>query len=172
MRYNRGEWEEWLELQIEMTTGIVTWLRSDVNNSLWIIIGLLIITGTAGCLAHTSPPEDLTGHSWRLIFYNNGSALVETNPVPPIVLTLEPDGTFSGSSGCNNYSGSYQLDGGLISIADLNVTERNCSYPERVMQMEQDYLNLLTSTTRYSIDQDELALSYYDVKKLLIFEKI
>jgi heat shock protein HslJ len=155
-----------------MTTGIVNRLRSDVSNSLCIIIILLFLTGTAGCLAHTSPPEDLTGHSWRLTFYNDGSALVETTPVPPIVLTIEPDGTFNGSSGCYNYSGSYQLDGGLISIADLEVTERNCSYPERVVIMEQDYLSLLTRTTRYSIDQDELALSYYDVRKLLIFEKI
>ena len=145
-------------------------LRSDVKNSLWIILSLLIITGTAGCLASTSPPKDLTGHSWQLTYYNNGSSLVETSPVPPIVLTLEPDGTLNGNSGCNNYSGSYQLDGGLISIRDLKVTGQNCTYPG-VMELEQDYLILLANTTRYSIDQNELTLSYYDVRKLIIFEK-
>jgi heat shock protein HslJ len=39
------------------------------------------------------------------------------------------------------------------------------------MEREQQYLLLLGNTTRYSIDRDELTLSYYDVKKLLVFRK-
>jgi heat shock protein HslJ len=77
----------------------------------------------------------------------------------------------TGNAGCNNYSGDYRLDGELITIGSLNSTEKYCLSPEGVMDLEQQYLTLLQQTTRYNIDGDELVLSYYDVKELLIFRK-
>jgi len=147
-------------------------LRLDERISVLIIIALLIVAITAGCLAQTSPPKDLTRNSWRLVSYNNGSTLIETAPEMVITITLNSDGTLNGNSGCNNYSGNFELEGELISMKNLTMTERNCPYPEYRMEMEQDYLDLLTNTTRYSVDQGELSLSYYDVRKLLIFTQI
>ncbi|MDD1706252.1 MAG: META domain-containing protein [Methanoregulaceae archaeon] len=125
----------------------------------------------AGCLAPSSPPQDLTSHSWRLAFYNDGNELAGTGPLTLITLKFAEDGRISGNAGCNDYFGDYRLEGGLISVGELGATEKYCLTPEGVMDMEQTYLLLLKNTTRYSIDQDELTLSYYDVRKLLIFRK-
>jgi heat shock protein HslJ len=135
------------------------------------ILCLVILACTAGCLAPSSPPEELTGHSWRLISYTTGNELVDTGPLTTITLKFGEDLGISGNAGCNDYFGDYKPDGGLIAIRVQGATEKYCPAPEGVMDTEQSYFLLLENTTRYSIDQDELTLSYYDVKKLLVFRK-
>ncbi|OPZ44907.1 MAG: hypothetical protein BWY93_00169 [Euryarchaeota archaeon ADurb.BinA087] len=39
------------------------------------------------------------------------------------------------------------------------------------MEMEKVYFQLLNNTTRFSLDQNTLTLSYFDEKKLLVFER-
>ena len=93
------------------------------------------------------------------------------DPLTTITLKFGDDQRIGGNAGCNDYSGEYKTDGGLVTIRVMGSTEKYCSLPSGVMDMEQHYLLLLGNTTRYSIDQDELTLSYYDVKKLLVFRK-
>jgi heat shock protein HslJ len=131
----------------------------------------LILAVTAGCLAPSSPPEKLTADSWRLTSYNKGGELAEVGPLTIITLKFGEDWRIGGNAGCNDYSGDYQLDGGLMSVRALGATEKYCLVPEGVMDREQAYFLLLNNTTRYNIDQDELTLSYYDEEKLLVFRK-
>ncbi len=139
--------------------------------TLCVILYLLILCTMAGCLAPSSPPEELTAHSWRLVSYNSGNALADIGPLPIVTLRFGEDGHISGNAGCNEYFGDYQLEGGLMSVRALGATEKYCLTPEGVMDREQTYLLLLSNTTRYHIDQDELTLSYFDEKKLLVFRK-
>lgn len=125
----------------------------------------------AGCLALSAPPDKLTRHSWGLVSYNAGDDLVETGHGMAISLNLLPGGQVAGTTGCNDYSGEYQVEGGLISIRVLSATENHCYVQEGAMEMEQTYFLLLNNTTRYFLDQDTLILSYYDERKLLVFEK-
>lgn len=125
----------------------------------------------AGCLALSTPPGELTRTSWGLVSYNTGDDLVGTGQGMAVSLNLLPDGQVAGTTGCNDYSGEYQVEGWLISIRILSATENHCYVPEGAMEMEQTYFLLLNNTTRYSIDQDTLILSYYDERKLLVFEK-
>jgi hypothetical protein len=39
------------------------------------------------------------------------------------------------------------------------------------MEREQVYLSLLQASTRFNVDGDELILSYYDQKQLLVFRR-
>lgn len=135
------------------------------------ILCLLIFALLAGCLAPSSPPEELTAHSWRLVSFNNGNELADIGPLTIITLRFGEDGRLGGNAGCNEYFGDYQLEGGLMSVRGVGATEKHCVIPEGVMDMEQTYLRLLSNTTRYHIDQDELTLSYFDEKKLLVFRK-
>lgn len=115
---------------------------------------------------------DLTGVSWVLVSYSDGKE--NLFPVPPatkITLLFGTDNRVRGNAGCNDYSGEYRLDGGLIGIGPLASTEKYCLAPEGVMDLEQQYLALLQKATRYNINGDELILSYYDVKRLLVFRK-
>jgi heat shock protein HslJ len=137
--------------------------------SLCLILCLLLLACMAGCLTPSSPPEELTGHSWRLVSYNTGNEMADAGPLTTITLKFGEDGRISGNAGCNDYFGNYTIEGGLTGIGVQKTTKKNCPARGGVMETEQRYLLLLENTTRYSIDQDELTLSYYDVKKLLVF---
>lgn len=138
---------------------------------LLVIIYMLIAVCLAGCLALLSPSHGLTGNSWRLTSYNAGNKLVATDSDSMILLEFRPDGQMSGTTGCNNYFGSYHTEGEIISFSEIGSTEKYCTFPEGIMNREQQYLLHLHNATRYSVAQDELALSYYDEKKLLVFKK-
>jgi len=138
---------------------------------LLVILYVLIAVCLAGCLAPFSPSQGLTGNSWRLTSYNTGDKLVPTGPESKILLEFRQDGVMSGTTGCNNYSGRYHTEGEIISFREIGSTEKYCTVPEGVMNSEQQYLLHLHNATRYSVAQDELTLSYYDEKKLLVFKK-
>jgi heat shock protein HslJ len=139
-----------------------------------IVIGsllLLVLILLAGC-SSTVPPEDLTEGGWVLVSYIDEKGTLES--VPPTIMataTFDRDGRFSGHAGCNDYFGTYQVDGGLITFGQLGSTETYCLTPEGIMDFEQQYLSLLSETTRYNIDGDEMTLSHYDERKLLVFRK-
>jgi heat shock protein HslJ len=152
---------------------------SDVlssENRMWgfpfyFVLFSLVFACIAGCLAPSTPPADLINGTWKLVSYNTGNELADTGSLTTITLKFGEDKRIGGNAGCNDYSGEYATDGGLVTIKVLGSTEKYCSLPAGVMDMEQHYLLLLGNTTRYSIDQGELTLSYYDVKKLLVFRK-
>jgi heat shock protein HslJ len=133
---------------------------------------LVVFVLLAGC-SSTVPPEDLTRSPWLLVSYLDE----EKGPsaVPPgsqVTLSFGDDGRLSGNAGCNDYGGTYQLDGGLLSVKDLAWTEKFCLSPPGVMDLEGKYLALLPESTRYNIDGNELTLSYYDERKLLVFRRV
>lgn len=141
--------------------------------ALILLLALFCLFSACSSIPGLRPPDsDLTGVSWVLVSYNDGkNNFVSVPPATEITLVFGKEGRLNGNAGCNNYSGDYRLDGELITIGSLNSTEKHCLSPEGVMDLEQQYLTLLQQTTRYNIDGDELVLSYYDVKKLLIFRK-
>jgi heat shock protein HslJ len=135
------------------------------------ILFSLVFACIAGCLAPSAPPADLTSGTWELVSSSTGNELADTGLFPTITLEFGEDRRIGGNAGCNDYSGEYKTDGGLMTIRIQGTTEKYCSLPSGVMNREQQYLLLLGNTTRYSIDRGELTLSYYDVKKLLVFRK-
>jgi heat shock protein HslJ len=132
----------------------------------------LTLTILPGCLisGSTTPPPELTAPEWHLVTYRGDDG----NDIPAlanITLRFNPDGTLHGSGGCNQYSAAYTVEGELITVESLASTERYCLEPEGVMDQEAEYLARLSNTTRYHVSDDYLVLSYYDVEKLLVFEK-
>jgi len=132
----------------------------------------LVLALVPGCLisGSTTPPSDLTTPDWHLVSYRGDDG----NDIPAIdnvILRLNPDGTLQGSSGCNQYTATYTVEGELITVISLAVTERYCPGPEGIMNQETEYISRLSNTTRYHISDNYLVLSYYDVEKLLVFVK-
>jgi heat shock protein HslJ len=103
-------------------------------------------------------PSPLEGTQWELTTYNNGqNAMVSVLPDTRITALFE-DGNLGGSSGCNNYSTSYEVDGDQISIGLIAGTLMMCSDPPEIMEQEQQYLAALQSSAIYKIVANQLEL--------------
>jgi len=64
----------------------------------------------------------------------------------------------SGSSGCNTYFASYEIDGDKLSISNLAWTERACISPAGVMEQEQEFLSLFAETLSFNVDDTTLTI--------------
>ena len=117
---------------------------------------------------------DLGETSWNVTLYSlDSGAMTNLWPGTEITLRFGDDGTVSGFSGCNDYSGSFEVqgaydefvegvrdenDGQAIRIGTLAVTEKACTSPSGVMDQETEYLNALQSTARWLIGRGNLLL--------------
>jgi putative lipoprotein len=66
------------------------------------------------------------------------------------------DGTVSGSTGCNRFSGPYTLEGEALEIGPLASTRMYC--PPPADQVERAYLDVLGRVAAWRFDDAELVL--------------
>ena len=117
-------------------------------------LAMVVLLSLGACGVVGSPARDpLDGTSWVLKTYGGASLIPETE----ITLTLE-EGQVHGSSGCNTYGGSYQVDGDKITMSDLFMTEMACLDPAGVMDQELEYLELLRDAQAFQADEGELVI--------------
>ena len=130
------------------------------------------LTPLSGCLisGSTTPPGDLTAPQWHLVTYRGDDGR-DIPAIGAVTLQFNPDGTLYGTGGCNQYTATYTVEGELITLRSLAFTERYCTEPSGIMDQETEFLSRLSNTTRYHVSDNYLILSYYDVEKLLVFEK-
>jgi heat shock protein HslJ len=93
----------------------------------------------------------------------------QTLPDTTITATFV-DGNVTGSSGCNRYFGSYQLNQTQIKIGPIGSTLMFCADPEGVMTQETGYHLLLLNVTSYAISDNKLTLSDSLGNPQLVFE--
>ena len=125
---------------------------------------LIIDTSNAVVLVFSTQDMSLEGKTWNLTSFNDGQNLVSL--VLDTQITAEfKEGTLSGSSGCNSYSGAFQQKEQNLSFDTFAVTMMACPQ-EDVMEQETAYLSTLTKVTRYTIDGNNLLL--FDANDLVI----
>lgn len=105
----------------------------------------------------SAAPAGLANTSWKL-------ATVEamgTSNAPlsgtEITLDFSADGQASGSASCNNYNGSYKLEGNQLTVGPLETTRKMCEDP--VMLQEQGYLTMLQTPATVNQQSDRLTLT-------------
>ena len=101
--------------------------------------------------ATTAPVTDpLAGTRWEVVNYNNGRGALVT-PLLDTRLTMEfgANGNLSGSSGCNTYTTSYQVNGSNITIGLPGGTQILCEEPEGIMEQESEFLNTISSCVHF-----------------------
>jgi heat shock protein HslJ len=99
----------------------------------------------------------LEGTPWQLVALadQNGAAIEVLSDVE--VTALFEDERVSGSDGCNNYAGSYSVDGVDLTVGpDLMGTMMACPGP--IMDQAGAYTAALTSAARYAIVDDQLRI--------------
>jgi heat shock protein HslJ len=98
----------------------------------------------------------LTGMTWALKSYADADGnMVEVLPRTEITAVFGEDGSLGGSSGCNNFNTSYEVDGSNISISEM-IAATMMACPEPVMQQETAFLANLSSAATFEISDDTL----------------
>jgi len=114
---------------------------------------------------------ELSETIWHLKAYNDGDqAIVSTLEGTDLTAIFSENGDLSGSAGCNNFSGAYQVDGDLIKIKLGPQTMMFCEEPEGVMEQESAYLEALQSATNYKIRGDVLVMMDDSGQEVLNFQ--
>jgi len=137
----------------------------------------------AGTVTHPgSAAPELTGTSWRVTTYRLPTGSL-TNPWPGTELTLRfgDDGTLSGSTGCNDYSGIFEVegpydefvegvrdenDGQAIRFGALTLTEKACTKASYAEQ-EAELVELVESARRWFVSRGNLILRTADGSLLI-----
>jgi heat shock protein HslJ len=95
---------------------------------------------------------------WKAIAIGDRPARVAENIAEPHLLLHPADTRASGSSGCNGFSGSYQLSGDSLRFGKLLSTMRACVDPE-LNRQERAFLDALAATRSWRVAGDTLVLS-------------
>ena len=67
------------------------------------------------------------------------------------------EGTVRGSTGCNQYTAPYTVNGDSLAIGELAMTKMACEPPRD--EVERQYVRALGQVTGWARDDDELVLS-------------
>ncbi|MGA7461949.1 MAG: YbaY family lipoprotein [Candidatus Korobacteraceae bacterium] len=96
----------------------------------------------------------LTGTNWKLVQVNGQPAVAAEGSEAHIF--LEKKGMFSGSTGCNQMTGSFIASEGALQFTPGGMTMKMCAQP--LMEQEQALVAAIKATTNYEIDGDALEL--------------
>lgn len=135
-------------------------LLSGVN-SREIRDGMLLLLDKEGQLVlkySAESPLTLENTSWQATGINNGRGGVVSSASTMRVIALFADGKVSGSTGCNNYSASYEISDSQITIGPAMTTRKQCAEPEGIMAQEQEYLQALAAVMQFKLTEDRLEL--------------
>jgi heat shock protein HslJ len=103
----------------------------------------------------TEGAEAIQG-DWTVTGYYSGNAI--TSVLGGVTLTAKfEDGTVSGSTGCNTFTGTYETDGDNITMGPLATTRAACPTPELTTQ-ESQYLIALGLARTFEVAGNRLDL--------------
>ncbi len=134
--------------------------------SLFMSVALLAVL--APMAAAQDVDADPEGADWRLVEQRMEGSLAAVPLMVPASI-LMADGVATGSGGCNDFSGSYTLDGATLSFADeMARTLRSCAPEAEVV--EDAYLSALADITSWAISEGRLELRDALDEIVLVFE--
>jgi heat shock protein HslJ len=115
----------------------------------------------------------LEGSAWAVTGINNQtggvqSVLADTEPT----LFFEPDSRLTGTTGCNDLTGSYETDGPSVEIGQLATSRKFCQSPDGVMDQEQNMVVALDNASTYQISGFTLNLRDADGHTMLNAHRI
>ncbi len=100
----------------------------------------------------------LKNSSWQLARWERQGSPVALVPQTELSLQFE-DNRVTGSSGCNRFSGSFNLAKDKLSLKTLEATQRGCE--PGVMNQESQFLSALQSVNRVASEAPENLVLFY-----------
>ena len=156
-------------------------VRIEVDGELWftnttryqVITRGFPISSVEVLLEKVGPRETLTleDTTWVLESYGEKGNLQGVLEDTEITIEFKSaESKLSGSGGCNNYFGSYEINKNEFTIKPpIGATEMAC--PEPIMRQEQEYLKLLETTETFQIQNVKLIISCSGNKGLVFIKK-
>lgn len=115
--------------------------------------------------------QELAGSSWLASFVNTGSSdgTVSSSSIQAAQqsLVFDNQGKISGNAGCNNYFGSYQVEGNTLTFNEVGSTKMFCG--DGLMAEESAFLAALQEADTYKITGDSLQIYAADETTLVSF---
>jgi heat shock protein HslJ len=123
-----------------------------------VLATVILLGGVLAFNACQSLESPIEGYNW--ILYNwlrNGQERAIITDTKITVYFNEKDKTFNGNSGCNQYSGTYKLDGLTLTINDnIAMTEMYCNAEKD--EQERLYLDDLKQAGNFVLDHGHLKM--------------
>ena len=107
-----------------------------------------------------SRPTDqrvLAGTEWRLVTLGPPGSETDVVTGTTVTVRLGEDGRASGSTGCNTYSGTYEVRGDTISFGRLASTRRAC-LDQNANEQERRFLAALEAANRFRLSSNRLTI--------------
>ena len=117
---------------------------------------------SASTSASASPASGLEGRLWGLLEYLGPDGVAVTVPKALTATATFAAGTVSGNAGCNDYTGSYTLDGAKLTIGPLATTKKGCGPAQTAL--ETAYLATFAKVASYTANTRTLQLMTADGK--------
>ena len=125
--------------------------------------------GGSSSTTNTSPAHELTGTAWVLTSYRGSAGdTVDAFAGATAALAFKLRGALNGSTGCNQFSGSYVANGSSLSIKTGAMTLIGCTNEAQSAQ-ESSLLQLLPQVARYTVTAGTLSLKGSDGTTLLTY---
>lgn len=103
-------------------------------------------------------PTALEDIEWQASGINNGKGGVLSTANTHLTTAVFSDGTVSGSTGCNRYNGTYDIEGDQIVFGPAAATRKFCAEPEGIMEQEQQFLAALGRASTFQVTPGKLEL--------------
>lgn len=127
-------------------------------------MSLLVVAGCGTLVPSSGGQADLTDTTWSLSTLMDKPIFADSY----ISALFTTDGKVAGSSGCNQYSGTYTVSGTTIQISSsLASTMMACS--QELMEQESAYLQAFTEAKSFSINGDQLTLKDANNTAILVY---
>lgn len=114
--------------------------------------------------------NDLSGIRWRLSKIRLDGVETDVLAGNPVTLSFVPIGGFRGNGGCNNYSGTYAIEGNTITFGQYFSTLMACGDNSVTLQ-EQDYFRALGTVTTFEVSDEQLTFFDENGQGVLIFTR-
>lgn len=162
-----GQTEMFCEGRMEQEQAYLQMLMSAV--SLTLEKDTLTIHTSEGDLVYApATHEVLEGPTWHLSGLTNESGGLLHTWIDERITAEFADGNLGGSSACNSYSTTYELDGSSITTGDIVSTLMACE-DEEINQREAEFLGALQNIASYEIFRDNLTLYDADGNVIITF---
>ena len=133
--------------------------------------GQMVSQERAVTVTDVTPQNPLAGTFWRLDSFVQGGSPSPVLPGTQITAQFGASGDLNGTSGCNNYSATYFVDGQGLRVANIAGSNMLCSDPEGVMEQEGLYLQSLNNVATYRIEGSQLKLSDGGGQLILVYNR-
>lgn len=133
--------------------------RAMFVSAVFVAAGLALTGCGGGDSGGSAEPLDLANAegSWTLESGKGPEGDFKPIADEPVTLEITADGSFSGTSGCNNIFGTMTIDAGSVEMGPIGQTMMACE--EDAMELETKYTQALDSVDAGEVDGEELTLT-------------